>query len=247
MFYGWRLAFGIGAILGLCVLLIRRCVPESSRWLATHGRNDEAEQVVGDIEDQVCRYTGREELPPIDENETITIEQRKSIGFGIILRAMVQMYPRRTVPGLILMSTQAFLYNAVLFTYALVLSSFYGVSAASAPYYPAAFAIGNLTGPLLLGRLFDQVGRVPMISGCYEAAGAILALTSYLFSQDLLDATTLTGLWTVIFFASSAASSAYLTVSEVFPMEIRAMAIALFYSIATALGGSRVPSSSDSS
>jgi MFS family permease len=119
-----------------------------------------------------------------------------------------------------------------------VLSSFYGVSAANAPYYLAAFAIGNLTGPLLLGRLFDRVGRVPMISGCYLASGAILALTSYLFAQDLLSATTLTILWTVMFFfASAAASSAYLTVSEVFPMEIRAMAIALFYAIATALGG----------
>jgi predicted MFS family arabinose efflux permease len=160
--------------------------------------------VVGDIEDQVRRYTGSEELPPIDEDETITIEQRRSIGFGIILRAMFQMYPRRTVLGLILMSTQAFLYTAVLFTYALVLSSFYRVSAANAPYYLAAFAIGNLAGPLLLGRLFDRVGRVPMISGCYIAAGAILALTSYLFSQDLLDATTLTGLWTVMFYLRSA-------------------------------------------
>jgi MFS family permease len=238
MFYGWRIAFGIGAVLGLCVLLIRRYVPESPRWLATHGRNDEAERVAGDIEDQVRRSTGQEELPPVDEDETITIEQRRSIGFGIIARAMFQMYPRRTVLGLILMSTQAFLYNAVLFTYALVLSTFYGVSAANAPYYLAAFAIGNLTGPLLLGRLFDRVGRVPMISGCYLASGAILALTSYLFSQDLLGATTLTILWTVMFFfASAAASSAYLTVSEVFPMEIRAMAIALFYAIATALGG----------
>jgi hypothetical protein len=136
MFYGWRLAFGIGAILGLCVLLIRRYVPESPRWLATHGRNDEAEEVVGDIEDQLRRYTGREELPPIDEDETITIEQRKSIGFGIILRAMFPMYPGRTVLGLMLVSTQAFLYNAVLFTYALVLSSFYGGIRGKRPVLP---------------------------------------------------------------------------------------------------------------
>jgi MFS family permease len=238
VFYGWRLAFGVGAVLGLGVLLIRRYVPESPRWLATHGRNDEAERVAGHIEDQVREYTGRGELPPIDEDETITIEQRKSIGFTPIFRAMFQMYPKRTVLGLILMSTQAFLYNAVLFTYGLVLTSYYGVSSGNIGLYLAAFAVGNLCGPLLLGRLFDVVGRRPMISGCYLASGAILALTSYLFSQDAMTALTQTLLWTAMFFfASSAASAAYLTVSEVFPMEIRAMAIALFYAIATALGG----------
>ncbi len=176
----------MGVILGLGVLLIRRYVPESPRWLATHGRNDEAEEVIGGIEEKVRRWTGREGLPAVDEDETITIEQRKSIGVGIIVRAMFQMYSRRTVLGLILMGTQAFPYNAVLFTYALVLSSFYGVSEANAPY--------------------------------------------------LLGAPTLTIPWTVMFFfASAAASLASLTVSEVFP--IRAMAIALFYAIATALGG----------
>jgi predicted MFS family arabinose efflux permease len=133
--------------------------------------------VTGDIEDQVRSYTGHEELPPIDEEETITIEQRKSIGFGIIARAMFQMFPRRTVLGLILISTQAFLYNAVLFTYALILSSFYGVSAASAPYYLAAFAIGNLAGPLLLGRFFDRVGRVPMMEQCLLCLSAKSAAT----------------------------------------------------------------------
>lgn len=237
-FYGWRIAFGVGAVLGICVLLIRRYVPESPRWLATHGRNDQAEEVAGGIEEKVKEYTGSEELPPVDEDESITIEQRKSIGFTPIFRAMFQMYPKRTVLGLILMSTQAFLYNAVLFTYGLVLTSYYGVTSSNVGLYLAAFAVGNLTGPLTLGRLFDRVGRVPMISGCYLASGALLILTSYLFSQDAMSAVTQTILWTVMFFfASSAASAAYLTVSEVFPMEIRAMAIALFYAIATGLGG----------
>jgi MFS family permease len=228
-FYGWRIAFALGAVLGLCVLLIRRYIPESPRWLVTHARNDEAERVADGIEDRVREYTGRE-LPPVDEDKTITIEQRKSIGFGIIARAMFQMYPKRSVLGLVLMASQAFLYNAVLFTYALVLSTFYGVSAGNAPYYLAAFAVGNLCGPLLLGRLFDRVGRVPMIAGCYITAGALMAISGYLFYQDLMTAATQTILWTIMFFfASSAASAAYLTVSEVFPMEIRAMAIALFY------------------
>jgi len=237
-FYGWRLAFGLGAVLGLCVLLIRRYIPESPRWLATHGRNEEAERVAAGIEERVKREKGLRELPPIDEDEKITIEQRESIGFGPILRAMFLMYPRRTVLGLVLMGTQAFLYNAVLFTYGLILSGYYGVPGGNVGYYLAAFAVGNLCGPLLLGRLFDRVGRVPMISGCYIASGAVLALSAFLFHQRVLDATTLTALWTLMFFfASSAASAAYLTVSEVFPMEIRAMAIALFYAIATGLGG----------
>jgi MFS family permease len=151
---------------------------------------------------------------------------------------MFQMYPRRTVLGLVLMTAQAFLYNAVLFTYGLILSNYFGVPGTNVGYYLAVFAIGNLMGPLLLGRLFDRVGRRPMISGCYLVAGALMALSGYLFYLDLLDATTLTAIWTVMFFfASSAASAAYLTVSEVFPMEIRAMAIALFYAVGTALGG----------
>jgi MFS family permease len=238
VFYSWRIAFAIGAILGLAVLLIRRYVPESPRWLATHGRNDEAERVIGRIEERVKEDTGREELPPVDENETIIIEQRESIGFSPIARAMFQMYPRRTVLGLVLMTAQAFLYNAVLFTYGLILTNYFGVPGTNAGYYLAVFAIGNLMGSLLLGRLFDRVGRRSMISGCYLVAGALMAFSGYLFYLDLLDATTLTAIWTVMFFfASSAASAAYLTVSEVFPMEIRAMAIALFYALGTALGG----------
>jgi MFS family permease len=236
-FYGWRIAYALGAVLGLGVLLIRRYVPESPRWLMTHGRTEEAERVVGEIEDEVRRYTGREELPPPEEG-SITIEQREAIGFGLIARAMFQMYPRRTVLGLVLMASQAFLYNAVFFTAGLVLADFFGVPSSNIPYYLVFFALGNLLGPFLLGRLFDRVGRRPMIAGCYAIAGTIMAVSGYLFVQDLLDATTQTTLWAIMFFfASSAASAAYLTVSEVFPMEIRAMAIALFYAIGTALGG----------
>jgi MFS family permease len=235
-FYGWRVAFWLGAALGLCILLIRRYVPESPRWLITHGRSEEAEETTEAIENQVREQTGRE-LPPV-EGQPIVIEQRESIGFGLIARAMFQMYPKRTILGLTLMGSQAFLYNAIFFTYALVLTKFYNIDASHVPYYIFPFAIGNVLGPWLLGRLFDTVGRVPMIAGCYLVSGLLLAGTGYLFYLGTLNAVTQTALWCVIFFfASAAASAGYLTVSEVFPMEIRAMAIAVFYAIATGLGG----------
>jgi MFS family permease len=235
-YYGWRVAFWLGAALGLCILLIRRYVPESPRWLLTHGRTEEAEETTAAIENQVSEQTGRD-LPPVG-GQPIVVEQRESIGFGLIARAMFQMYPKRTVLGLTLMGSQAFLYNAIFFTYALVLTRFYGIEAGTVPYFLLPFALGNLLGPLLLGRLFDSVGRVPMIAGCYFLSGGLMALTGYLFYVDILSAVTQTILWCIVFFfASAAASAGYLTVSEVFPMEIRAMAIALFYAIATGVGG----------
>jgi MFS family permease len=235
-YYGWRVAFWLGAALGLCILLIRRYVPESPRWLLTHGRTEEAEQTTEAIENQVREQTGRD-LPPVG-GQPIIVEQRESIGFGLIAKAMFQMYPKRTILGLTLMGSQAFLYNAIFFTYALVLTGFYGIEASTVPYFLLPFALGNLLGPLLLGRLFDTVGRVPMIAGCYFLSGGLMTLTGYLFYVDILNAVTQTILWCIVFFfASAAASAGYLTVSEVFPMEIRAMAIALFYAIATGIGG----------
>ncbi|HEX8259571.1 MAG TPA: MFS transporter [Rubrobacteraceae bacterium] len=235
-YYGWRVAFWLGAALGLCILLIRRYVPESPRWLLTHNRTDEAEETTAAIENQVREQTGRD-LPPVG-GQPIIVEQRESIGFGLIAKAMFRMYPKRTILGLTLMGAQAFLYNAIFFTYALVLTGFYGIEASSVPYFLLPFALGNLLGPLLLGRLFDTVGRVPMIAGCYFVTGGLMALTGYLFYVDILSAVTQTILWCIVFFfASAAASAGYLTVSEVFPMEIRAMAIAMFYAIATGIGG----------
>ncbi len=231
----WRICFALGAILGTAILIVRRHVPESPRWLFIHGREDEAEEVTRDIERQVAESTGAELEDP---DETITIKQRKSIGLWEISRAIVSNYPKRTVLGLGLFIGQAFLYNAILFGYATLLSTFYGVSTANAPYYLVAFAVGNLFGPIILGPLFDSVGRKPMIAGTYILSGVLLLITGYLFKENQLNATTLTISWSVVFFfASAGVSAAYLTVSEIFPMETRALAIAVFYAVGTGIGG----------
>jgi MFS family permease len=232
---GWRLAFGLGAVLAIGILLVRRNVPESPRWMFIHGRSEDAEKLVSEIERQVEESTGSELKPA---RRSIKVREQESVGFLTIARTVFGAYPRRTIVGLSLFTGQAFLYNAVFFTYALVLTTFYGVSSSSVPLYIIPFAVGNFLGPLVLGRLFDTVGRKPMIAGCYIVSGLLLAITAALFKQGVWSAQSQTAAWCVIFFfASAGASSAYLTVSEIFPMETRAMAIAFFYAVGTAIGG----------
>jgi MFS family permease len=232
---GWRATFALGVVLGLAVLLVRRHVPESPRWLLIHGREKEAEKLVYGVEKQVAADTGRELPPPGAE---ITIRQRRTVGFLEIGRTLFSSYRKRSVLGFSLFIGQAFLYNAITFGFGAILTRFYDVPSGSTGYYFAVIAAGNFLGPLLLGRLFDTLGRRIMISGTYLLSGALLFATAALFGRGVLSAATLTACWSVVlFFASSGASSAYLTVSEIFPMETRALAIAFFYAIGTAAGG----------
>jgi MFS family permease len=228
---GWRLTFGLGAVLGLGILVLRRWIPESPRWLMLHARIDEAEATVAAIE----RRLGA--LPPTTPLPRLRLRPHR-LTFGDVAATLFRRYPRRTVLGLVLMATQAFFYNAIFFTYALVLGRFYGVADADVGLYLLPFAAGNFLGPLLLGRLFDTIGRKVMITATYALSGLLLFATAWLFVHGLLGARTQTLAWSVVFFfASAAASSAYLTVSESFPLELRALAIALFYAFGTALGG----------
>jgi MFS family permease len=232
---GWRLAFGVGAVIGFGILLVRRHVPESPRWLFIHGREDEAERIVNEIEAEVRAETGIE-LPEPDE--AITIRQRDAITYRELARVAIKRYPRRAVLGLALFIGQAFLYNAVVFDLGSILHDFYGVGSGSVPYYMTIFAASNFLGPLLLGRYFDTVGRIPMISGTYlGSAAVVVVLAILLFSNSLTTWSFMALVLAAFFLASAGASSAYLTVSEVFPLETRALAISLFFAVGTATGG----------
>ena len=238
---GWRLGFGTGAIVGLFILLLRRHVPESPRWLMTHGHQAEAEEVMHGIETSVEESTGC--ALPEPTRKPLTIHPRQTFGFGVVAKTMLLKYRARSILSLSLIMSQAFLYNAVFFTYALILTRFYGIPGGRTGIYLLPFAVGNFLGPLLLGRFFDTIGRREMISSTYAISAVLLGATEAgAFGHDLLSANTQTLLWTIIFFfASAAASAAYLTVSEIFPLEIRALAIALFFSVGTAAGGIVAP------
>jgi MFS family permease len=232
---GWRLAFLMGPVLALVVLVVARTLPESPRWLLTHGRVQEAEEELAKIE-AVARRSG-EPLAEVAEDAAITLVPEQQYGYLNFLRLVFRQYPKRAILGASLMITQSFLYNAILFTYALVLISFYGVNATKVPLYGLAFSVGNLAGPLLLAPLFDSVGRKKMISGTYLIAGVLLAVSAWLFDNGDLTANSQTFVWVVIFFfASAGASAAYLTVSETWPIEIRPEAIAVFFTIGTIFG-----------
>jgi MFS family permease len=232
---GWRLAFLIGAVLGVGILLVRRHVPESPRWLFIHGHDEEAERIVGAIEDEVRSETGQELEEPGD---SITVRQRRTISFREIASTAFRRYPRRTALGFALFVGQAFIYNAVTFGLGTFLVEFYDISDARVPVYIALFAVSNFLGPVLLGRLFDTVGRKPMIAGTYLGSAVVLVVLTILFTGGSLGLWGFMALLLVTFFlASAGASSAYLTVSEIFPMETRALAIAFFYAIGTAVGG----------
>ena len=238
---GWRAAFFIGAVLALLILFLRAFIPESPRWLVIHGREPEAEAIVGDIEARF-RQDGHavenaSSLPPLQ------IATRKHTSIREVMHTLFVMHRRRALVGLALMAAQAFFYNAIFFTYALVLMQFYHVPMRHVGWYILPFAAGNWLGPLLLGPLFDWLGRKPMIAATYIISGVLLAATGYLFARDMLTAAEQTIAWMAIFFfASAAAGSAYLTVSETFPLEVRALAIAVFYAFGTAIGGMLAPS-----
>ena len=229
---GWRLAFGIGAALGLLILGLRALIPESPRWLMIHGRVDEAEAILRAIEQRAGA------TPDPRAKKTRLRVGTERIGLLALTRSLFRLYPQRALVGLVLMAAQAFFYNAIFFTYALVLANFFRVPSERVGLFVLPFAVGNFLGPVLLGKLFDTVGRRRMIAFTYAMSGLLLLITADLFARNLLDATTLTIGWSLVFFfASAAASSAYLTVGESFPLEVRALAIAVFYALGTAVGG----------
>jgi MFS family permease len=240
---GWRLAYLTGASLGLVVFVMRIWIPESPRWLIIHGHPDQADAIMRDIERTVTGHA--QDRSPVDGQDApmrawpkLRLRMRDHTPLSEVARTLFKVYRERSLVGLVLMIAQAFFYNAIFFTFALVLTDFYGIPAGQVGWYILPFAAGNFLGPLVLGRLFDTLGRRPMIAFTYGASGILLALSGYLFAIGALSATSQTIAWMVIFFcASPAASAAYLTVSESFPLEVRALAIALFYAIGTGVGG----------
>jgi MFS family permease len=232
---GWRVAFLLGPALALVILFVRRNLPESPRWLITHGHAQEAEEQMRKIEEMAVRDGQR--LDPVPEDAAITIVPERRYGYLTLLRVAFRRYPQRAILGATLMITQSFLYNAIFFTYALVLTKFYHVTNNAVPVYGLAFAVGNLAGPLLLGHLFDTLGRKKMIAGTYLLSGSMLAASAWLFDAGVLHAAAQTFVWIVVFFfASAGASAGYLTVSEIFPIEIRAEAVAVFFALAQVVG-----------
>ena len=232
---GWRLAYFTGACLGLIVFVMRMWIPESPRWLMIHGRPEEAHAIVDDIEKSVIGHVQDQQAHSFPK---IRLRMRDHTPLGEVAHTLFSAYRQRSLVGLTLMVAQAFFYNAIFFTFALVLTDFYGISSDRIGWYILPFAAGNFLGPLLLGRLFDTIGRRAMITLTYGVSGILLAVSGYLFSIGVLSAQTQTIAWMIIFFfASPAASAAYLTVSETFPLEVRALAIAIFYAIGTGIGG----------
>ncbi|MDE2462677.1 MAG: MFS transporter [Alphaproteobacteria bacterium] len=232
---GWRVAFVTGGVLAIFILLVRKVLPESPRWLMTHGRVAEAEHIVGRIEAAARRQTL---VPQAADLPRIRLGLPQRLSLVDVGRILFVQYPARVVLCLTLMATQAFCYNAIFFTYGLILTHFYRITARSIGWYILPFALGNFAGPLLLGHFFDSIGRKPLIAATYAISGVLVIVVGILFAQGLLDAVTQTIAWSVIFFfASAGASAAYLTVGESFPLEMRAFAIALFYAFGTAIGG----------
>ena len=236
---GWRVGFLVGGLLGFSILLLRRYIPESPRWLMVHNKKNEAEEIVSQIEERIEEETGKKLSEP---QKTLRIYPRLRLSFGSIIKVLFQKYRRQSFVSFVMIASQAFLYNAMFFTYPMVLTSFYHVPGKDTGLYLLPFALGNLMGPFALGHLFDIIGRRRMIFMTYLLSGLFLILSAHLFAQDQLSVFGQTLLWsTIFFFGSAAASSAYLTVSEIFPLESRGLTIAIFYALGTAVGGVVAP------